>query len=744
MSKEMIYKRMLAIAIGFTMTVSAMPFYAFADDVLEEESVNELEQTMVVEENKDVAADRTASDVIEEVKLGDNVKGVLTSDGTLTVSGSGNMYDFGNPPHSDIPFEKQASKITKLVINNGVTSIGSMAFRGCSNITGTVEIPSSVKVIGEDSFSNCGMNKLVLSNGLTTIKKIAFGYCQNLTSITLPASVSTLEENIFDGCENIASYNVDSSNKYFKSVDGVLFSKDGTNLFEYPAAKSGSEYTVPAGVTKITSMGINDNLTRINLPAGLKEIGDGAFCWDRNLSRVDIPDTVTTIGSNAFYNCLSISSITIPSSVTTVGTDAFLYCKKLYSLIIKSKTCSIKRASVPKSTMVKGYIDSQAFTDATALGLKFVDIETDKVISDKTGNQAMVDLMPTEGITAEVPMQAALGYSTDSNGQICSYAYMENQEFKNLSSKIKQEMKDKTASLKGDNDYQTAKNIFNYIKNDMKYVSNFISLEGAWTQGVGNCMTYANLTASMLYYANIPCAYVFTPSHVINLALCDGKWVDIDSQGYFDKGMNSYNYGDIKAIEFYANKCTYVIDDMTGPKLTGVGTSESYVDMNLVNSGITLPKWATGYFTRWYKNHSEFEKMTIRGYVGTAAEKMVKELGFYITYNGDMFTATKNNPNAVVKPAVKKPAKPTLKLKKGKKKFSVKTNKVFGAKWIQIQYTNNKGTTCTKTYSNNTTKYRTIKKLKKGTYKVRARSVKQANGENVYSDWTGYKKVKVK
>ena len=116
----------------------------------------------------------------------------LSGDGTLTISGTGDM--------EDSPWLSQSDEIKKVVIKDGVTSIGGGAFDGCSGLT-SLTIPNSVTSIGYHAFSYCsGLTSLTIPNSVTSIGERAFDGCSGLTSVTIPNSVTSIGESAFRNC----------------------------------------------------------------------------------------------------------------------------------------------------------------------------------------------------------------------------------------------------------------------------------------------------------------------------------------------------------------------------------------------------------------------------------------------------------------------------------------------------------------------------------------------------------------
>ena len=220
---------------------------------------------------------------------GTNLMWEFSDDGTLAISGEGEMADMSNSYYGSYD-------ILRVEISEGVTSIGNYAFYNCSSLA-NIEIPGSVTSIGDFAFSSCS---------------------------------------------SLSSINVSKNNEIYSSIDGVVFSKDKKELIIYPAGK-GNVYEIPEG---ITSIGNNafwgcSSLESIVIPESVTSIGDWAFCDCSSLTSIVIPKSVTSIGDYAFAECASLESIVIPESVTSIGNFAFQYCSSLTSIEIPSSVTSI-------------------------------------------------------------------------------------------------------------------------------------------------------------------------------------------------------------------------------------------------------------------------------------------------------------------------------------------------------------------------------------------------------------------
>ena len=167
--------------------------------------------------------------------------------------------------------------------------------------------------------------------------KSAFKNCKALTTVFIPASVVSISDAPFRGCENMKSVRVDPKNKYYKSEpnkrdgsDYVLFNKNKSKLIAYPAASREVQYDIPDSVTEVSDWAFCDSkkLNRITMPDSVNEIGEGAFCNCILLDEIEIPDSVTKIDDCAFRGCTSLDTVIVPDSVTDLGWGIFDGCEE--------------------------------------------------------------------------------------------------------------------------------------------------------------------------------------------------------------------------------------------------------------------------------------------------------------------------------------------------------------------------------------------------------------------------------
>ncbi len=259
----------------------------------------------------------------ESGKCGDNLTWMLDEEGVLSISGTGEMYTMSD--YDDAPWYSISRLIRKVVINNGVLSIGDTAFMNCPNLTNITVSENNSKFSSDKYGVLFNKDKTVLihypagntrtfyeiPNHVTSIDKSAFSNCYNLTNVIISDSVTSIGNTAFYYCYNLTNIKIGNS------------------------------------VTNIGNQAFMDcdNLTSVRIPNSVTSIGRTAFCSCDSLTNMELGDRVNHIGSSAFSGCDSLTSIAIPDSVTMIDDGAFNNCNSLKSIIVNEnnlKYCSDK------------------------------------------------------------------------------------------------------------------------------------------------------------------------------------------------------------------------------------------------------------------------------------------------------------------------------------------------------------------------------------------------------------------
>ena len=277
---------------------------------------------------------------------GENAVWTLAEDGTLTVSGSGDMKNY---TEDSMPWYANRDDVTKVVVEEGITAIGDYAFSNCRNLA-EAELNSSVltsigdhafqndtamqtlsgsetaavTAIGDYAFDNCtALVGIDLFSGLERIGAYAFQNCDSLTAVTLPDSVTAMGEGAFYSCDDLTT---------------VTLSAGMTEIPDYAFYRCYylTTVTIPDSVTVIGSRAFDscNRLKNLELPAGLETIGNRAFWGCDSLQTVTIGREIQTIGSSAFGYCDGLQTVTIGSGIQTIGRSAFTSCSALQTVTI--------------------------------------------------------------------------------------------------------------------------------------------------------------------------------------------------------------------------------------------------------------------------------------------------------------------------------------------------------------------------------------------------------------------------
>lgn len=346
---------------------------------------------MIVEMVPSISYNISANEESYSGKCGENVAWNLDIDtGILTISGNGAMDDMPDNWDDTSVYKKYKESINEIVIEKGITRVGSYAFNQCKKVE-KITLPDGMLSIGNHAFWNCAsLTNINLPAGVNEIGEGAFGYCRELKKLAIPYSITKIENrtfyacgfsniilpdkityigdeafqwcfleyinipkdvteignNIFNMCSTLNYISVDEKNANFSSVDGVLYSKDKATLYKYPAGKTDKEFVMPKEV---------------------KTIEDGAMESIDYIEKITISDGVEMIGNNMFYNCQSLKEVNIPKSVKYLAEHIFIECTALEAINVDEANymyCSEKGVLFDKKkiTLIK-YPDNRKETN---------------------------------------------------------------------------------------------------------------------------------------------------------------------------------------------------------------------------------------------------------------------------------------------------------------------------------------------------------------------------------------------
>ena len=333
--------------------------------------------------------------IVDNVVVTNYVVVARRADGSPAVAGANGDNGYVNPEPTDGLVLSEDGKtlvsvpqrVSHVVIPQGVTTIGDKAFEYHKSLE-LLTIPPSVTKFGHDAFRGC--NKLVgviitdlaawcrlsfvcddeafgwandnpiafahnlylngllvrdmeIPPGVTRVGNNAFRGC-SLSSATIPRSVREIGPGAFGDCSNLAKFSVDAANRRYKSVDGLLLTKDGRTLV-----------SVPGGLEGVT------------IPQGVLNIGDRAFAGCSKLSKLTIPDGVTSIGYKAFKGCKNLKNIWFPPSMEKIEHGAFEKCDNLADVYIADLAAwcrmSVDESSSPLDHACNLYLNGELVKD---------------------------------------------------------------------------------------------------------------------------------------------------------------------------------------------------------------------------------------------------------------------------------------------------------------------------------------------------------------------------------------------
>ena len=298
-----------------------------------------------------LSVDAQAADVVISGECGENVTFVLDNEGVLTISGEGPMENYQIYSFSDFkysPWMEHKDSVVRIVVEEGITSVGDYAFQYHSNVT-DISLPESLTRIGAGAFMSCeNLPSIYIAPKVEFIGKLAFDATYKLKDVYIKDldawfGIEFQLGTLGDATSN-PLYFADNLYLNGEPVTEVVVPEDVTVLHNAVLSIASLEQVVlHDGVVKIENYVFYQcpNLKEIHLPYGLTSIGAWSFGQCYNLQEITLPDSVSYIGDSAFAFCDSLTEIIIPAGVTKLGKNVFYSCDELVSVTVSETLMSI-------------------------------------------------------------------------------------------------------------------------------------------------------------------------------------------------------------------------------------------------------------------------------------------------------------------------------------------------------------------------------------------------------------------
>ncbi len=293
------------------------------------------------------------------------------------------------------------TSLTEITIPESVTYISDGAFIGCTNLV-NINVDDSNKIFAsingllvdesKQTLVQCAegrVGEVVIPEGIKSIENEALRNREKITSLSIPATMESLYNDLFNGCVNLVNFNVSANNVNYSSNDGFLLTKDGTKLIDCPEGKSG-HITIPYGVERMVSGAFRDckKLTAVTICDTVNELWSSTFSYCPNLTAfyvteanakyssqdgmlynkdksvliacpraiggaVVVPSTVVRIFDDTFYGCQGITSLTVSDGVQTIGNCAFMDCTAVETVYLPDSVTEISYQAFSGCSSIK-------------------------------------------------------------------------------------------------------------------------------------------------------------------------------------------------------------------------------------------------------------------------------------------------------------------------------------------------------------------------------------------------------
>ncbi|HOO06590.1 MAG TPA: leucine-rich repeat protein [Ruminococcus sp.] len=283
-------------------------------------------------------------------------------DGVLTLSGSGPCE---YTPSSTLP---GSNEVEKVIIEDGVETIGSSAFSSFSKLT-EVQIPDSVTYIGSNAFAYCyDLDEVLIPNAECDLASGSDNCIVSNTTIIAGHTDSTAQAHAYKHGRKFHDIDKDTyiqqgkcgDDMTFTVADGVITITGTGEMYSDPSFSGNTDITsavIEKGVESIGDYAFSNctSLTSVTIPSTVTSIGESAFYYCTSLNNVKLPKGLKTIGTSSFESCYALNSINLPSTLETIGAEAFYSCSKLKEITFPDSLTSIGNSAF-NSTGLTGVV----------------------------------------------------------------------------------------------------------------------------------------------------------------------------------------------------------------------------------------------------------------------------------------------------------------------------------------------------------------------------------------------------
>ena len=389
----------------------------------------------------------------ESGKCGENANWTLAADGTLTISGTGDMEDY----NFDAPAPWSDMYISAVVVADGITGVGAYAFYQQKSIV-SVQLADTVTRLGVSAFAECeGLGRANIPTGVTVLETNVFNRCFLLESVEIPDGVISIGDGAFQYCEKLMSLHIPDSVEnvgmsaftgtgytynernwtdgslycdgvllYVRGMpatsDGTPFArsytvKDGTRVIAANAFSGCADFKTVHFPVSLISIGKNafmdcSDLTEISLPDSVRLLDNFAFFECGKLERVTLSRSLKKLGASLFDQCFALESVNIPAGVTEIGDYAFRHCRALTAITIPDSVERIGVEAFEDTGLTKLIVpETVKEIGAYAVGMRQVDYREEP---DEYG--LWFEYVPIDGFTLACVKNSAAYEYAEKNG----------------------------------------------------------------------------------------------------------------------------------------------------------------------------------------------------------------------------------------------------------------------------------------------------------------------------------------